>query len=141
MNYPGSRTTPTVVGDVLYALGSDGDLVCMGTTDGKVRWKKNLRSDFGGKMGQWAYSESPLVDGDAVVCTPGGSGATIVALKRDSGATIWKCAVPGGDDAAYASPIVVEAGGVKLTVAWALPAVAVPMVGAPGTVAAPPATA
>ena len=113
MNYPGSRSTPTVVADVLYALGSDGDLVCMGTADGKVRWKKNLRSDFGGKMGQWAYSESPLVDGDAVVCTPGGSGATIVALKRDSGATIWKCAVPGGDDAAYASPIVVEAGGVK----------------------------
>jgi outer membrane protein assembly factor BamB len=113
MNYPGSRSTPTVVGDVLYALGSDGDLVCLESATGKARWKKNLRTDFGGKMGMWAYSESPLVDGDAVVCTPGGATATIVALDRKSGDVIWKSAVPGGDDAAYASPVVVEAGGVK----------------------------
>ena len=113
MNYPGSRSTPTVVGDVLYALGSDGDLACMQASDGKVRWKKSLRSDFGGKPGQWAYAESPLVDGDAVVCTPGGSTATMVALNRNSGDVIWKCAVPGGDDAAYSSIVVVESGGVK----------------------------
>jgi outer membrane protein assembly factor BamB len=113
MNYPGSRSTPTVVGDVLYALGSDGDLVCLESATGKARWKKNLRTDFGGKMGMWAYSESPLVDGDAVVCTPGGATATIVALDRKSGDVIWKSAVPGGDDAAYASPVVAEAGGVK----------------------------
>src|SRR5207244_873864 len=73
MNYPGSRSTPTVVGDVLYALGSDGDLACMESANGNVQWKKNLKADFGGKMGQWAYAESPLVDGDAVVCTPGGA--------------------------------------------------------------------
>jgi hypothetical protein len=60
MNYPGSRSTPTVVGDVLYALGSDGDLACMQTSDGRIRWKKSLRTDFGGKPGQWAYAESPL---------------------------------------------------------------------------------
>ena len=113
MNYPGSRSTPTVVGDVLYALGSDGDLACMETATGKLRWKKHLASDFGGKMGQWAYSESPLVDGDAVVATPGGPQATMVALKRDSGDVIWKSAVPGGDDAAYSSVVVAEAGGVK----------------------------
>ena len=113
MNYPGSRSTPTVVGDVLYALGSDGDLACMETASGKVRWKKHLAKDFGGKMGQWAYSESPLVDGDAVVVTPGGAQATIVALKRDSGDVIWKSAVPGGDDAAYSSIVVAQAGGVK----------------------------
>jgi outer membrane protein assembly factor BamB len=113
MNYPGSRSTPTVVGDALFALGSDGDLVCLESATGKVKWKKNLRSDFGGKMGMWAYAESPLVDGDAVVCTPGGADATMVALKRDSGDVIWKSKVPGGDDAAYSSPIVVEAAGVK----------------------------
>lgn len=111
--YPGSRSTPTVDGDVLFALGSDGDLVCVETAKGAMRWHAKLRTEFGGKPGIWAYSESPLVDGDRVICSPGGSDATIIALNKKDGAVIWKCAVPGGDNAAYASPIVVEAGGVK----------------------------
>jgi outer membrane protein assembly factor BamB len=111
--YPGSRSTPTVDGDLLYALGSDGDLACVEKANGKVRWSKNLRSDFGGKPGNWVYAESPLVDGDLLVCTPGGSDATIVALNKKSGETIWKSAVPGGEQAAYASAIVVDFGGVK----------------------------
>ena len=59
--YPGARSTPTVDGDVLYALGSDGDLVCLETASGKPRWQKNLRKDFGGQPGAWAYAESPLI--------------------------------------------------------------------------------
>ena len=111
--YPGSRSTPTIDGDVLYALGSDGDLACVAISDGSVRWRKNLRSDFGGKPGAWAYSESALVDGDVLVCTPGGSEATLAALDKASGDVIWKSAVPGGDEAAYSSAIVVETGGVR----------------------------
>jgi outer membrane protein assembly factor BamB len=110
--YPGARSTPTVEGDALYALGSDGDLICL-ELDGKSRWQKNLRSDFGGKPGNWAYAESPLVDGDAVVCTPGGSEATLVALNKKTGEVIWKSAVPEADQAAYASIIIVHAGGIK----------------------------
>ena len=113
MNYPGSRSTPTVVGDVLYALGSDGDLACLAASDGKVRWKKSLRTDFAGKPGQWAYAESPLVDGDLVVVTPGGDKATIVALNRNSGDVAWRSVIPGADEAAYASAVVVEAGGAR----------------------------
>jgi len=111
--YPGARSTPTVEGEALYALGSDGDLACVETATGAVRWRKNLRTDFGGKPGVWAYSESPLVDGDRVICTPGGSKATLAALNKQTGAVIWEAAVPGGDEAAYASAIVVETGGVK----------------------------
>jgi len=59
-NFPGARSTPTIIGDLAYALGSDGDLACVETGTGKIRWQKNLRSDFGGKPGTWAYSESPL---------------------------------------------------------------------------------
>lgn len=112
-SFPAARSTPTVDGTALYALGSDGDLACLEAATGRVRWQKSLRKDFGGKPGEWAYSESPLVDGDAVVCTPGGSEAAIVALKKASGEVIWKCALPEGDRAAYASAIIVEAGGVK----------------------------
>jgi outer membrane protein assembly factor BamB len=112
-NYPAARSTPTVVGDSLYGLGSDGDLVCLETAGGKERWRKNVGADFGGTPGIWAYAESPLVDGDALICTPGGSEATLVALRRKSGDVLWKCPVPGGDEAAYASAISVEAAGVK----------------------------
>jgi hypothetical protein len=112
-SFPAARSTPTVVGDSLYALGSDGDLVCLETATGKTLWHKNLRTDFGGKPGTWAYAESPLIDGHSLVCTPGGPDATLVALDRITGAPLWKTAIPGGDDAAYSSPIIVDAGGVK----------------------------
>ena len=108
-----ARSTPTVDGDRLYALGSDGDLACLRTASGKLVWQKNLRSDFGGKPGKWAYSESPLIDGEVLVVTPGGKEATLVALNKKTGAVIWKSAVPGGDPAAYSSAIVVEAVGRK----------------------------
>ena len=65
--YPGARSTPTVDGDVLYALGSDGDLVCMEPQRARSAGRKHLRTDFGGKPGEWAYAESPLVDGDVLV--------------------------------------------------------------------------
>lgn len=112
-NYPAARSTPTVDGDSLYALGSNGDLTCLETSTGKVCWRKNLRTDFGGKPGTWAYSESPLIDGDVLVCTPGGSTATLVVLKKSTGETIWKSAQPTGDEAAYSSAIIVEVDGIK----------------------------
>src|ERR1051326_8623349 len=86
-NFPAARSTPTVDGPLLYALGSDGDLACLETATGKARWVKSLREDFGGKPGEWAYSESPLVDGDTLVCTPGGDQATLVALNKRTGDT------------------------------------------------------
>lgn len=112
-NYPAARSTPTVVGDVLFALSSDGELACVETAKGTVRWQKNLRTEFGGKPGNWAYSESPLVDGDKVICTPGGGDVSIVALNVKDGSVAWKALVPGGGGAVYTSPVVMQAGGVR----------------------------
>lgn len=112
-NFPAARSTPTVDGERLYALGSDGDLACVDAGTGRVRWRKSLRGDFGGKPGTWAYAESLLLDGDTLLCTPGGAEATVVALNKKSGAVIWKSAVPGGDAAAYTSAIVVDTLGPK----------------------------
>jgi hypothetical protein len=112
-SYPKARSTPTVDGSFLYALSSDGDLASVETASGKIRWQKNLRKDFGGQPGTWAYAESPLVDGDLVVVTPGGTDATLVALNKTSGAVVWKAAVPGGDPAGYASAIIVNDAGRK----------------------------
>ena len=111
--YPGARSTPTVQGDVLYAFGSDGDLACLETATGKVRWKKNVRTEFSGKPGNWAYCESLIVDGDVVYCSPGGTDAAVVALNKKTGDVIWKCALPEGDTAGNACPILMEVGGIK----------------------------
>jgi outer membrane protein assembly factor BamB len=119
-NYPGPRSTATVDGDKLYVLGSDGDLACVSLTKHDVVWTKNLAKDFDGQPGAWAYSESPLVDGDVVVVSPGGKTATIVALNKKDGSVAWKCALPDADQAAYASPITVEVGGVKQYVCYLL---------------------
>jgi outer membrane protein assembly factor BamB len=112
-NYAAARSTPTVDGDYLYVLGSDGDLASIKRTDGKPRWQKNLRNDFGGKSGAWAYAESPLIDDEALICTPGGSEATLIALHKNTGAVIWKCALPEADDAAFSSVIQITSGGTK----------------------------
>jgi outer membrane protein assembly factor BamB len=107
----GSRGTPTVDGEVLYTLGENGDLVCLETASGKERWHKNLISDFGGTIPRWGYSESPLLDGEKVIVTPGGSDATLVALNKQTGETIWKDQVPEGGGAHYSSVIAADVDG------------------------------
>jgi outer membrane protein assembly factor BamB len=107
----GPACTPTVDGELLYAVGLGGELACLQVADGKIVWHKNLATDFGGKAPNWSYRESPLVDGDKVVCTPGGQAATLVALDKKTGATVWKSQVPGGPPAAYASAIVIDCAG------------------------------
>lgn len=114
----GPRCTPTIDGDRVYALGTDGDLICAAFSDGAVRWQCNLAKDFGGKMmSVWKFSESPLVDGDRLLCTPGGADAAIAALNKTTGDVIWRCVIPqlgpkGKDGAAYSSMIAATIAGV-----------------------------
>jgi outer membrane protein assembly factor BamB len=113
------NSTPTVDGDLVYALGRDGDLLCAEAATGKEVWRKKFSKDFGGRMmSGWGYSESPLIDGDHLVCTPGGSKAIIAALDKKTGRTIWTSPMPdvgraGKDGAGYSSIVVSEAGGVR----------------------------
>lgn len=121
--YGGPRGTPTIDGDRLYVLGTDSDLVCLKAADGSVIWKRNLQKDFGGRMmairgTDWRYAESPLVDGDRVVVTPGGPDAAMVALDKKTGKEIWRAKIPelgpaGADGAAYSSIVVSHGGGVR----------------------------
>lgn len=111
--YPMARSTPSIDGEFLYAFSSDGDLACLALATGKVIWQKNVRKEFGGTPGSWAYAESPLIDGDRLVVTPGGAEATLVVLNKKNGDVIWKSAVPGGDKAAYSSVIAHESAGRK----------------------------
>ena len=115
----GPRCTPTVDGKLLYAIGTDGDLVCLEVESGRERWRKSFVEDFEGKfMAVWKFSESPLIDGDRLICTPGGPEAMMVALDKGTGKLIWKCAVPelgekGADGCGYCSAVVAEICGVR----------------------------
>jgi outer membrane protein assembly factor BamB len=110
----GPRCTPTVDGDAVYALGQQGDLVCAEAATGEERWRHNLPKDFKGSSGGWSYTESPLVDGDKLVCTPGGPEASMVALNKKNGDVIWKGVIPkNGDTAGYSSIVAADIGGVR----------------------------
>jgi outer membrane protein assembly factor BamB len=104
----GPGCTPTVDGERLYVLGLAGGLTCLQAKDGKIIWQRSLKADFGGSVPTWSYRESPLVDGDKIVCTPGGQDATFVALDKLTGKPIWKSQVPGNPKAAYASLIAID---------------------------------
>ncbi len=85
----GPRGTPTVDGGFVYALGGQGTLICASAADGKIAWQKTMQ-EFGGETPGWGYTESVLVDGNRVVCTPGGKDGAIVALDKKTGATLWQ---------------------------------------------------
>jgi outer membrane protein assembly factor BamB len=124
----GPGCTPTVDGERLYIIGLGGELACLQVQDGAIVWQHSLTNDFGGSVPRWSYRESPLVDGDKVIVTPGGADATLVALDKLTGKTIWRSEVPdspsgnsegrrggrgrgGGSGAAYASAIAIDTDG------------------------------
>ena len=90
----GPGCTPAVDGEHLYVIGMGGRVACLTVADGTIVWQRSLTQDFGGVAPMWNYRESPLIDGDRLVCTPGGPEATLVALNKLTGETVWKCQLP-----------------------------------------------
>ncbi|QDU87481.1 outer membrane biogenesis protein BamB [Pirellulimonas nuda] len=90
----GPGGTPTVEGDRVYVIGMSGRLACLDASDGKIVWQKSLVDDFGGAPPMWSFRESPLVDGDKVICTPGAAGAMLVAVDKTNGEVIWETTAP-----------------------------------------------
>jgi len=111
-SYPGTRGTPTLDAGRLYHENADGDVVCLEAATGKPVWSINILKAFGGRNIRWALAESLLIDGDRLICTPGGKEAGIVALDKMTGKTLWVCP-DTGDEPGYASPIVVDYKGIR----------------------------
>ena len=109
----GPRSTPSVDGSRVYALTEHGDLACLEARSGKLLWSRNILRDFSGRHLTWLISESPLVDGDRVIVTPGGPKATVVALDKMSGKTVWT-SQEVSDRAGYCSSMVAEVDGVRI---------------------------
>ncbi|MDH5400521.1 MAG: PQQ-binding-like beta-propeller repeat protein, partial [Cyclobacteriaceae bacterium] len=115
LNYTGSRSTPTVVGDMVYFESGQGVVYCYNGNTGDLIWSVDLLQKFNAQNIKWGMAESLLVDGDVIYCTPGGAENNVVALNRFNGETIWTS--PGNrQPAAYCSPILVEHNNTRLIV-------------------------
>ena len=114
-NYPGTRTTPIIVGDLLYIEGTNGAVVCLNASDGSEVWKTNLFDEYDARNIRWGITESLLIDGDRVICTPGGEKDNVIALNRFTGEKIWS-SPGGGGRSAYCSPVLFEHGGKRIIV-------------------------
>jgi len=111
----GPRGSVTIDGALVYGMGGKGNLVCAEAATGKVVWAKHLENDLGGKVPTWGYSESPLIDGDLVICTPGGKNGTLAALDKKTGKVAWRSA-DLTDATGYSSPVVATVGGTRMYV-------------------------
>jgi len=108
------NATPVVSSGKVYVLTTGGTLACLEATTGKAIWTKSFTEDFGGKVPGWGFSETPLIDGDNLICAPGAVKAAVVALNKDTGKVVWQTEVKKTDGAGYASPIKATVGGVPL---------------------------
>ncbi len=109
----GPRSTPTVEDDRLYVLGGSGDLTCLENATGRKIWSINIIQKFGGRNPYWGYSESPLIVGDRILVNAGGPRASIVAVAKADGATLWQ---QHGDEAGYSSPMLLRTGSLQQVV-------------------------
>ncbi|HEV3143271.1 MAG TPA: PQQ-binding-like beta-propeller repeat protein [Gemmataceae bacterium] len=120
----GPNASPTVDGEFVFALGGAGDLLCVEAGSGKEVWRKNLPRDLLGEVNPigggaedptplgWGYAWAPLVDGEQLICVPGGKQGLLAALDKKSGKVLWQ-SKEVTDQATYSSPIVAEIGGIR----------------------------
>jgi outer membrane protein assembly factor BamB len=109
----GTRGTPTINGDRLYHENAHGDVVCLDAKTGKWIWGLNILEEFGGTNIRWGLAESLLIDGDRVICSPGGPKTAVVALDKRTGRTVWQ-SPSAGDLAGYASPTLAQQAGLRM---------------------------
>jgi outer membrane protein assembly factor BamB len=109
----GPRGTPTVDGNRVYAFGGSGELAALDAATGSKAWSVNVVKTFSGIVPYWGYSESPLIVGDRIVLNAGGRRASIVAINKADGKTLWQA---HGDEAGYSSPMLLRTGSLQQVV-------------------------
>lgn len=114
----GPRCTPTVDGDVVYTLGTMGDLKALKVADGKELWSKNFMKDYESPLPVWGFAAHPLIDGDKIICLVGGTNERlVVAFNKKTGEQVWASQSCGGDFG-YCPPVIMEFGGKRQLIVW-----------------------
>jgi len=114
-SYPASRTTPTVNDGRLYVFSGMGVVVCLDAETGGRVWSRDVFTEFDGQWPRWGMSECLLIDGDRVICTPGGTRACMAALDKRTGEVVWTC-TDINEPSTYGNPICVEYAGYRIIV-------------------------
>ena len=73
LNYNGSRSTPTIVDDLIYVTSGLGNVYCFNRNTGEKIWSVDMINDLNGAFPLFGYSESVIIEDDKVFCTPGGT--------------------------------------------------------------------
>lgn len=118
-DFPGTRATPLIYDGLGYITSGKGMLYCFDAQTGSVKWKKDLFNDLNGKSVQWGYTDNLIVDGNKLICTPGGVKDNVVALDKNNGNIIWR-SNGNGEPSAYCSPIIIEKNGKKYFITMTL---------------------
>lgn len=112
----GPRVTPTVHEGRVYALGAEGNLLCLEAEKGTVLWSRDLRKDFAIKTPMWGFAGHPLVDGKKLICLAGGEGSVAVAFDKDTGKELWRAL--SAKEPGYAPPMIYEFAGKRQLILW-----------------------
>ncbi len=114
-SYEGVRTTPLIHSNKVYIMSGHGNVICMNAIDGKLIWEVDLFNTYDGRKIRWGVTENLLIDGDKLICTPGGIKANVIALNKNTGKLIWK-SKGNGEKSAYCSPVIINHANKKIFV-------------------------
>jgi outer membrane protein assembly factor BamB len=106
-NFPGARSTPTIIDNLAYACSGKGRIACYEVSTGSEKWAVDMVKDLGGYQNEFGYAESLVVDDKNVYCFPGGSTTNIAAIDRFTGKTVWTSKALG-DTTSFCSPILIN---------------------------------
>ena len=115
-SYPDTRNTPTIENNRIYIASGMGEVTCMDAKTGKIIWKRDAHTEFGGSFGTWGMAESILLTDKGVISCVGGKEAAVVALNKENGELLWKTPSTG-ERRTYVSPLLIERNGQKLVIA------------------------
>ncbi len=114
-SHPSARSTPTIDSGNAYVMTTLGTVACFDAKTGEEKWSVSTKDKFDAKLGKWGGSESLLIESNKVICTPGGDNASLVALDKKNGNTIWT--TKGlSDQNGYCNPIIIDRGNKKIVV-------------------------
>ena len=112
----GPRCTPTVSDGRVYALGSEGNFLCLDANDGRLLWQKDFKEEYSAKTPIWGFCGHPLVLDDLVICVVGGEGSIAVAFDRVSGTERWRALT--ASEQGYCPPTLIQSAGVEQLLIW-----------------------
>ncbi|MGL6193783.1 MAG: PQQ-binding-like beta-propeller repeat protein [Thermoguttaceae bacterium] len=111
--YAGTRSTPTIDEERVYDFSAHGQLVCLDAKTGEKKWEKNILKEYEAENILWGLAESVIIDGQKLICTPGGKKCSVVALDKLTGEQIW-AAPSTGHKTSYCTPLIIEQDGLRI---------------------------